>query len=53
MLESLGSFRNLAIFVVVLLLMRRFLGFQISIVGSIALTIVVSLIISRFGSTRH
>ncbi len=52
-LESLGRFRNLAVFIVVLLLMRRFLGFQISIVGSVVLTIVVSLIVSKFDATRR
>ncbi len=40
------SFRHLVIFVIVLVLLRRFAAVPVSIVGSVVLTIVVSLIIN-------
>jgi hypothetical protein len=40
-------FRHLLIFVLILILLRRFTGIQVSILGSVVLTIVVSLIVSR------
>ncbi len=47
-----SSVRNLVVFVLILLVLRRFLGFQISIVGSVALTIVVSMIVNRLDARR-
>jgi hypothetical protein len=40
-------FRHLLIFVLILVLLRRFTGVQVSILGSVVLTIVVSFIVSR------
>jgi hypothetical protein len=45
------TFRSLVVFALLLVLLRRFFGLQISIVGSIVLTIVVSLILT--GLTRR
>jgi hypothetical protein len=39
-------FRRLAIFVLILVLLRRFTTIQVSILGSLVLTLVVSLVIS-------
>lgn len=40
-------FRHLLVFVLILVLLRRFTGVQVSILGSLALTVVVSLVMSR------
>ena len=40
-------FRHLLIFVLILILLRRFTGIQVSIVGSVVLTVFVSLVVSR------
>ena len=40
-------FRRLLIFVLILVLLRRFTGIQVSILGSLLLTFVVSVIMSR------
>ena len=40
-------FRHLLIFVLILVLLRRFTGVQVSILGSVVLTIVVSFVVSR------
>jgi hypothetical protein len=40
-------FRHLLIFVLILVVLRRFTGVQVSILGSVVLTIVVSFIVSR------
>ena len=39
-------FRHLLIFVLILILLRRFTGIQVSILGSVLLTIGVSLLVS-------
>lgn len=40
-------FRHLLIFVLILILLRRFTGIQVSILGSLVLTVVVSVIMAR------
>ena len=45
-------FRHLLIFVLILVLLRRFTGVQVSILGSVVLTVVVSLIVSRLDRPR-
>jgi len=40
-------FRHVLVFVLILVLLRRFTAVQVSILGSVALTVVVSLIVSR------
>lgn len=40
-------FRHLLVFALILVLLRRFTAIQVSILGSLALTVVVSLLISR------
>lgn len=42
-------FRHMLVFVLILLLLRRFTGVQVSILGSIVLTLVVSLIMAQLG----
>lgn len=45
-------YTSLVIFVIILLLLRRVTGMQISIVGSVLLTIVVSLIVRSLARDR-
>jgi hypothetical protein len=40
-------FRHVLVFVLILVLLRRFTAIQVSILGSVALTVVVSLVVSR------
>jgi len=44
-----GAFRRFGIFVAVLLVLKYFVGWEISIVGSVILTILVSLAVGAFG----
>ena len=46
----MSPFRQLVIFALMLLLLRRVFGIQISIVGSIVLTVLLSLLFARFRS---
>ncbi|MDJ0498967.1 MAG: hypothetical protein QNJ89_14125 [Acidimicrobiia bacterium] len=45
-------FRQLLIFVLILVLLRRFTAMQVSILGSLVLTLLVSLIVSRLDRRR-
>ena len=45
-------FTSLLVFALILVLLRRVTGIPISIVGSLALTIVVNLIMARLSSAR-
>ncbi len=45
-------YRQLLIFVLILVLLRRFTAIQVSILGSLVLTIVVSLLVSRLDRRR-
>ena len=40
-------FRHLLVFVLILVLLRRFTGVQVSILGSLVLTVVVSFVVAR------
>jgi hypothetical protein len=40
-------YRHLLVFVLILVLLRRFTGIQVSILGSLILTVVVSVIMSK------
>jgi len=46
------SLRHLVIFVLVLVLLRRFLAVPVSIAGSLILTVVVSIIVSALARDR-
>lgn len=44
--REVPSYRNLLVFVIILVLLRRFTAIPVSIVGSLVLTVVVSLVIA-------
>jgi hypothetical protein len=51
-LAAMPSLRHLVIFVLVLVVLRRFLAVPVSIAGSLVLTVVVSLIVSAIARDR-
>lgn len=51
-LGAMPSLRHLVIFVLVLILLRRFLAVPVSIAGSLILTVVVSIVVSALARDR-
>ncbi len=46
------TFRHLLIFTLILLVLDRFTAVQVSVVGSLVLTIVISILMARFDRRR-